>query len=64
MHVVPCALLKKYIIILKKMVKKLNKKHCSHDAYKQWEKCFLFNFFTIILVLFYFFSIMHKEPHA
>ena len=26
------------------MVKKLNKKHCSHDAYKQWEQCFLFNF--------------------
>ena len=37
------------------MVKKINKKHCSHDAYKQWEQCFLLIFFTIIQRIIYFF---------
>ena len=38
------------------MVKKINKKHCSPDAYKQWEQCFLFIFFTTILLIIYIFS--------
>ena len=47
------------------MVKKINKKHCSHDAYKQWEHCFLFIFFTIILPLFYYYIFfMYVVPCA
>ena len=46
------------------MVEKINKKHCSHDAYTKWEQIFYLIFFTIILILLYIFSIILKEPHA
>ena len=46
------------------MVEKINKKHCYHDAYKQWEQIFYSIFFTIILLLLYIFSIILKESHA
>ena len=44
------------------MLKKINKKHCSHDAYKQWEQCFLFIFFYHYSINDIYFSIIHKEP--
>ena len=51
------------------MVKKLNKKIKKNIV--PWRHgiivfnlIFLFNFFTIILLLLYFFSIVHKEPQT
>ena len=38
------------------MVEKINKKHCSHDAYKQWEQLFylifFYHYFNIIIYFF------------
>ena len=46
------------------MVKKINKKHCSNDAYKQWEQYLLFMFFYHYSINYIYFSLIHKEPHT
>ena len=42
--------------------KKLNKKHCSNDAYKQCEQILyliFYHYFSIIIPI----SIIHKDPN-
>ena len=54
MYVVPCGLLRK-IYNNKIMVKnktKLNRKHCSHDAWERFYLIFLPLFFFTIILLF------------
>ena len=47
----------KNICNTKIMVKKLNKKKCSHDAYKQWNNVFYFIFLPLLFLVLYIFYV-------